>query len=650
MAFIAGGGKTGGVITKPVHPQVTRTFAALARGALGDGYSPDIPARMLTTLRKLPSEGEYDQVINMTRLVDSKVGALMFTGRRVPISWLPAADAERVLQKWKFGSNPASRRYAATVLSLALAAAYGYPGPEWDRIGYPGPMGPAPDAPKNLKPVPLDGDDVMNCDVVIVGSGAGGGCVAAGLAAAGLDVVILEKGPYKNESDFTHLEADAMRDMYLYGMTLTTKDLGCRVIAGATLGGGTVVNYTTSFRTPDFVLEEWSRLSGMDAFVSGEFEESLDEASARLNVNTDSSAAGRRDAVMEEGLKQLGWHVDMLPRAVRGCSQDEQCGYCGFGCRLGAKQSTMRTYLEDAADKGARIVVGADVRKVNINDGRATGVTARVGRNELVVNARAVISAAGSIESPALLLRSGLKGRVGHNLRLHPGTAPVGLFDDDIHIWEGTLQARYSKEFRDWDGGYGPIFETVPLHPGAGSTGLPWLSMQQHRDLMGRYRNVGFVAVLPRDKGSGRIRLSKEGNPRVEYKLAKDDERRLAQGVIAGAKVLEAAGAKQIFSLHKEMFSYAPGRGDHERWAEQTLQAGYAGGRATLASYHQMGSCSIGTNPATSAVGPDHETHEVKDLYVVDGSNFPTASGVNPMLSIYGFANRAGKRIAARLS
>ena len=107
--------------------------------------------------------------------------------------------------------------------------------------------------------------------------------------------------------------------------------------------------------------------------ASGEFEQSLDAAAARLGVNTDSSAAGRRDEVMEEGLKKLGWHVDLIPRAVRGCPQDEQCGYCGFGCRLGAKQSSMRTYLEDTAGAGARIVVDADVRKVEIADGRAAG-------------------------------------------------------------------------------------------------------------------------------------------------------------------------------------------------------------------------------------------------------------------------------------
>lgn len=639
-------------LSRKVPPDVHRVLVALARGALGEGYVAEVPVRMMNTIRTLASSQDRDQFLKALRLMDTKMGARLLTGKPVPVSWLRPDEAEALLKKWRASRLPLQRQLAQGIIPLALASAYGYPGKEWERIGYPGPLGPAPNEPKRLSPIEVTTDDEMNCDVVIVGSGAGGGCVAAGLAAAGFDVIVIEKGSYRNEADFTHLEPEATRDLYLYGMTLNTSDNGCRIIAGSTLGGGTVVNYSTSFHTPDYVLDEWARLTGMDTFVSGEFKQSLDEAAARVGVNTDSSAAGRRDAVMEEGLKALGWHVDMLPRAVRGCTQDEACGYCGFGCRPGAKQSTMRTYLEDAAGDGARIVTNADVRKVNIVNGRARGVTAQVGRHRLVVNAPAVISSGGSIESPALLLRSGLGGRVGHNLHLHPGTAPFGVFDEDVRIWEGTLQSRYSNEFAHWDGGYGPIFETVPVHPGAGSTALPWQSAEQHREISGKFKNLSFVAVLPRDATSGRVRLKKDGAPRVDYKLSRDDERRIAEGVVRGARVLEAAGATKIFSLHSQMYSYEPGIDSHahERWADDVRRAGFGGGKATLASYHQMGSCSIGTDRSTSAVDPNHETHEVQNLFVVDGSNFPTASGVNPMLSIYGFATRAAKKITDRLS
>lgn len=633
-----------------IERQVSRVLAALARGVLGSSYVPEVPERMLEQIDGLPSEADRKRLLGVLRLLDSRAGALFLTGKPRPVSWLSAHEAEALLQVFQASRLPDKRRFFLTIKSLAQSALYSYPGPEWDRIGYQGPMGPPPEEPKRLDPLPIERDEVLACDFAIVGSGAGGGVTAAVLAAEGYDVVILEKGGYRNESDFSHAEAESTLGMYLYGMRLATTDLGVQIIAGSTLGGGTVVNYATSFKTPDFVLEQWAQVSGIDAFVSGEIEESLDVCAARLGVNTDSSAAGKRDVLMEEGLKRLGWHVDALPRAVRGCTQDEQCGFCGFGCRPGAKQSSMRTWLEDAASHGARIVVGADVRRVRISDGKASGVEAVASGHRLVVQARrGVVAAAGAIETPALLLRSGLGGRVGRDLRLHPGTAAFGVFDEDVRIWEGTTQSRYSDEFRERDGGYGPIFETVPVHPGAGSSVVPWLSAEQFVRAMGDYGKLGFCAVLPRDKTSGRVLIGKDGQPRVEYPIRDDDSRRIVDGLINAGKVMEAAGAREIYSLHHDAIRYLPdGANAHERWADEVRARGFDGSVATGFSYHQMGSCRMGVDPSSSTIGPENETHEVRDLFVVDASTFPTASGVNPMLSIYGIAHRAARRMATR--
>ena len=634
------------------YPESAKTvLSSFARGVLGRAFVPGLVPAMLEAVGFLPTESVRRELLTAVRLLDTRAGALALTGRPVPVSWLSPPEVEELLARWKRSRIPSLRHLAVSLISVVLSVYYSRPSVQWERMGYRGPLGPAPDTPKNLTPIHVDEDTVVACDVVVVGSGAGGGCVAGKLAGAGYDVVVLEKGGYFSESDFHHREFEATRDMYLYGLTIATEDLGCRIIAGSTLGGGTVVNYTTSFRTPDFVLRQWAEVSGIDKFVSGEFEQSLDEVSARLGVNTDSTAAGRRDEILEEGLKKLGWHVDAMPRAVRGCTQDEACGYCGFGCRVGAKQSTMKTYLEDASSADARIFTGADVRNVTISGGRATGVEAVVGGKRLSVSARAVVVAAGAIETPALLLRSGLSGQVGHNLRLHPASAAFGLFDDDVRIWEGTLQARYSNEFRHWDGGYGPIFETVPVHPGSGSAAVPWVTSEQHLRLMERFDNLSFCAVLPRDTTAGRVRIARDGGPRVIYQLSHDDDRRIAEGIAAAAKVMEAAGAREIFSLHHLPFSYRTGvPGAHERWVDETRNAGYRNGKLTFFSYHQMGSCRMGRDPSTSAVGPDNESHEVRNLFVTDASNFPTASGVNPMLSVYGIANLAAGAIAERLS
>ena len=629
--------------------RVPAVLAALARGILGPGYVPEIPDRMVALAGRTPLKKDRDNLFAMLRLADTRAGALLLTGRAVPVSWLSAAEAEAVVQRWKWSRIPVRRQIAGAVITLATTSLYGYPGPAWDRMGYGGPLGDAPTTRKALAPIELDEDTELSCDVVIVGSGAGGGCAAAQLAAAGLDVVVLEKGGYFSESDFHHREVDAMREMYLYGGTLMTTDLNIRIIAGSTVGGGTLVNFATAFLTPDRVLREWAQVSGIGAFADGEMHDSLSEVAARVNVTTEESIPGRRDSLMEEGLEKLGWHCGTLARAVRGCTQDAQCGYCGYGCRPGAKQGTLKTFLEDAAAAGARIVTGANVRTVTIAGGRATGVEGTVNGHRLRVAARAVVSACGSIETPALLLRSGLRGEVGKNLRLHPATGPWAAFDEDIRVWEGTTMARFSREFADWDGGYGPVFETIPTHPGGMAAMLPWLDAAQHRREMERLNKLSYIGVLLRDTSGGRVRIAKDGTPLVDYKLNAADRQRMGEGVINAAKVLEAAGATHISSPHPRPVAYRPGPGAHERWAEEVRTRGF-GRDVTYYTWHQMGSCRMGVDPSSSAIGAENETHEVRDLYVMDASTFPTASGVNPMISIYAIAHRAAGKLAQKLS
>jgi long-chain-alcohol oxidase len=635
-------------------------LAALAAGILGPAFDPAVPGRMLEMLHRTAGRRDRDRLLGVLAALDTRAGALALTGRPAPLSGRPAAAAEALVRRWAEGRLPPQRRLAAALAPVALLAAYAWPGPARDATGYPGPLGPAPDVPRRLAPLRPDGDEELACDVVVVGSGAGGGVVAAELARAGLDVVVLEKGGYVAERDFSHQEGEAYRDLYLYGLTLTTDDLGCRIVAGSTLGGGTVVNYTTSFATPPAVLAEWAAVSGVDAFVSGEVEASLAAVAARLGVTEDESRPGLRDQLLERGLERLGWHAAPLPRNVRGCAQDAGCGWCGFGCRLGAKQSTLVTYLEEAAAAGARLVVDADARRVLVEaagpagrrPGRATGVEAVVGGgHRLVVRARAVVAAAGAVETPALLLRSGLGGQVGRNLRLHPGTAAMGRFGQPVRWWEGTLQARWSAELRQRLGPYAPVFETVPLHPGTAAAALPWRSAADHRALMEGSANLSLVGVLGRDAGAGRVRIDRDGSPRVRWRLDPADEARLAAGLVAAGQVLAAAGASEVFSLHRRRLAFRPGApGAHRAWAEATRRAGLAGGRVALFSFHQMGSCRIGADPAASAVGPDHQAHEVEGLYVADASLFPTASGVNPMLSVMALAHRAAGQLAARLA
>jgi long-chain-alcohol oxidase len=555
-------------------------------------------------------------------------------------TWLPGYSKlsrerrEAVLRAWRDSPAPLMRAGFQALRKAALPFAYMLPG-RWEEIGYPGPLGPREDAPApRLEPIQPHGELELECDVCVVGSGAGGGVAAAVLAAAGLDVVVLEQGGYWSERDFDGVERSALRRLYRGGGAAATDDQGVGLIAGTCLGGGTVVNYTTSFRPPNEVLEEWKGLG----FPSAELGASLDAVCERLRVNTDHNLPSARDEVMRRGLQALGWHVDAMPRNVLGCEQGVVCGFCGFGCPLGAKQSTLRTWLEDAAASGARIVVGAKAKRVWVQYGTAAGVDAGPVR----VRSRAVVAAAGAIETPALLLRSGLRNpNVGGALRLHPATAVFGILDEEVRPWEGTLQALYSDQYRRLDDGYGVTYETIPVHPALLASAVPWESAAENARLMSCLPRLTMVGVLPRDRGAGRVRIGRDGEPIVTYRLGDEDARRLAVGIEGAGKILTEAGAREIFTAHARLQRFDDG------FPPDAFRFGP--GRGALYSFHHMGSARMGGSATMSAAGPTGETWDVQNLVIADGSAFPTASGVNPMITIEAIAHLNAVRLAARL-
>jgi choline dehydrogenase-like flavoprotein len=259
------------------------------------------------------------------------------------------------------------------------------------------------------------------------------------------------------------------------------------------------------------------------------------------------------------------------------------------------------------------------------------------------VRARAVVAAAGAIETPALLLRSGLTNpNIGRWLRLHPATGVFGVFDDEIRPWQGTVQAIYSDELRYLDDGYGLKYETIPAHPALLSSAFPWESAEEHRRLMESFPRSSLIAVIPRDSGSGRVRIGRDGEAIATYRLGEDDARRLARGIDGAGRILAAAGAREIFTAHARM----------QRWRDGFPADAFrfGPGRGALYSFHIMGSARMGRAPDLAAAGPEGETWDVRNLVVADGSAFPTASGVNPMITIEAIAHLNARRLAARLT
>lgn len=641
------------------HLETMRLIADTFAPGDGAGIPPasavGAPELALELAAMNPREADTKQLRILLEKWDTRLLGFAVTGRPRRFSRLSQEEREKFLLALSDSRLGAKRALFGALKGAALGPYYIRGGaPVWEPMGYSGPLGVRADAPpRALSPLRATEDTTLDCDVVVVGSGAGGGTAAGVLAKAGLDVVVLEAGEYHDENDFAGDEEMGFTKLYAAAPQATAEGQ-ILLVAGRGLGGGTVVNYTTSFRTPDHVRAEWAS-HGARQFAEQEYADAMDAVCARLGVNTDHDLAAPRDAVLERGAKALGWNVAAMPRNVIGCDMGVECGRCGMGCRIGAKQSVTKTWLEDAAAAGARLYVGVRARTVTKADGRASGVEGYTAEgHKVTVRARAVVVAAGAIQTPALLHRSGLtNANIGRHLRLHPATAVWGLMDEVVNPWEGSMQSRYVNDLTDLDGnGYGILYETAPLTPAFGSGFVNWRGGADHLRKMTDLKHQLGVAVILRDRDpGGTVRTGKDGEPVVRYKLSPEDGDHLIQGLVGAARIAEAAGAKRIQTTHHRDISYEPGkRGDLASFDAAIRREGVKPARLTLAALHIMGSARMGGSATTSAVDPDGQTWDVEGLYVADGSCFPTASGVNPMISIESIAYMTASRLAAKLA
>jgi len=629
----------------------------------GDGFPSarelGVTDALLEAIDANPRKSEKQQLATLLGLWDTEIlGALGGAGLK-RFSALKRHERERVLLRWGDSRLTQRRAVFQALRKGALLFYYMLPGPDgagarnpaWDAIGYDGPLGPLDDpAPRKITPTPISKDERLECDVVIVGSGAGGGPAAAVLSQAGLDVIVVESGDYYDDADFDGSEHTALTKFYATAPNATV-DGSVGLIAGSCLGGGTLVNYSTSFRTPEEIREEWAS-HGVPAFTTAEYSASLDAVCERQGVSQEYNEPSTREQKLQEGCVALGWHVDAMPRGVRNCAQGKECGYCGLGCRVGAKQSVVKTWLQDAHAAGARIIVGTKVDRVLVEGGAARGlVGATRDGHQLIVRSRAVVVACGAIQTPALLKRSGLRNpNVGRHLRLHPAGVVFGVFDEELKPWEGVMQALYSDQFRHLDGAYGAKLETAAMHPHLLIPFSPWRSSRQHAEIMQAIGNTVPLGVLLRDRDGGDVRIGRDGEPIVRYKLSEFDAGHLRTGFDGAARLLETVGARKIFSGQSKGPAYRPGSGTRAQFMADVDGAGFGPGQVMLNSFHIMGTARMGGDPATSACDPTGRTWEVRDLYVFDGSSFPTASGVNPQISIQAIAHMGARGLAAKLA
>jgi choline dehydrogenase-like flavoprotein len=506
------------------------------------------------------------------------------------------------------------------------------------------------------------GPATLECDVAIIGSGAGAGITAELLSAAGLKLVIIEEGPLKSSSDFHQLESEAYPGLYQESAGRKTADKGINILQGRCVGGSTTVNWTSSFRTPSSTLAYWREHFGLAELSDDAMSPWFYQAEQRLNIGPWLAAPNENNDLLRRGALKLGIAAAAIQRNVKGCWN---LGSCGMGCPTNAKQSMLVTTIPAALDRGATLLVETRAERFELQAGRiaalhcvavqANGAVAPDARTTRVV-ARHYVLAGGAINSPALLLRSAAPDPhrlLGTRTFLHPVVASVATFDHLVAGWQGAPQTIYSDHFLDLDPIDGPIgykLEAPPLHPLIFATTMTGYGRDAAAQLA-KFPNTHALLALMRDgfhaeSPGGRVKLRSDGSPELDYPLTPfvlDGARR---ALLSMAELQFAAGAQQVSVGHELAPRYTGWAEARDSIAKLPMQPLLT----KVVSAHVMGGCGLAADDKRGVVRPDGVHWQLDNLSVHDGSLFPTSIGANPQLSVYGLVNKLATHLARRLA
>jgi choline dehydrogenase-like flavoprotein len=632
------------------------------------------------------------------KMLDSRVGTFALTSGLTTQAFTEADGPLREKILLSFINSPiAAKRLIHKVFrALSLSTFYGLLDADkrhivHDVTGYPiiDPS-PAPEVAPARLPVITSNQLPTNesYDVIVVGSGCGGGNAAQQVALKGYKVLVIDKGAYIPNEEMGLPEKDAMATFYEKSGLLGTEDGSVSILAASTVGGGSVINWSACLRLQGHAREEWANKFGLKWIQSSEFEKCMDEVAERMGVNTCHTVYNKPNSILLDGCAALGFHAGPVPQNTGAGHNDGS--FCHLGCREGGKQSTPLTFLKDAVENGAQVLEKTFVSKVVVEHGKATGVEIVVDGQKRVIKSKMVIVSGGSLWTPVILKNSGLRNKhIGSNLRLHPATVVLGQFPDEkevrdkeglyipkvyagpINAWEGNMLTTVSNTFENVAGdGYGAKIECPTVHPGLLGGLLPWRGGVAHKQTMLNFQYMSPLVLIARDKdsvGSVDVTHNQDGTsyPKLHFAVSSTDEKSLVEATVGGAKILLAAGAKMIETTlcavepyHRKDKVAQDGAApldflqdpDFAKWCAAVRSNGYLINRSAVASAHQMGSCRMAASSGLGAVKPDGETWEVKNLFVADTSLFPTASGVNPMITAMAMSNYVGKNVVAKLA
>ncbi len=500
---------------------------------------------------------------------------------------------------------------------------------------------------------------VEECDVAILGSGAGGAAAATVLAETGLDVVVLEAGPYMDRNSYPEEPLAALAALYRDGgLTIAEGRPAIPTPVGRAVGGTTVINSGTCFRAPDEVLARWRDEHGIGWIT--ELDPDYAEGEEMLSVApVDPERMGRNGQLVMEGADALGLSHHPLSRNAGRCTQ---CSACPQGCRLDAKRAAHVSYLPRAVAAGARIRAGVQADRIVFEGERAVALRGRSGmawhqngaptherasghgsgRPYELRARRAVVLAGGAFGTPELLLRSGFSspsGRLGHNLRIHPACWVGARFAEEVRGWDGVMQSYAVDEWQD----RGILLEATFTPLAFGAQWLPGTG-PAHQERILAYDRIASTGVHLSDNSTGRVGLASDGSLRITYGLTRDDAAKLTFGIARAVELFYAAGAEEVYPQIAGIPTIT------RAGAAELDSRPPAARRLRLEAFHPMGTAGMDASPRRGVVGTDGAVHGAAGLYVADGSLFPSSIGVNPMMTIIAMASRVSRQLADSLA
>jgi|TARA_B100001094_G_scaffold54449_2_gene49989 choline dehydrogenase-like flavoprotein len=468
-------------------------------------------------------------------------------------------------------------------------------------------------------------------EIAVIGSGAGGG-IAANLLSKKYEVGIFDKGNYSNGE--TNNETFGYHNFYETHAIQQTRGYNVLLLAGSGIGGGTSINWTTSLRTPDNILNEWDSLTGQSNYFNSEkFKNSIDFICDELNVAEANNSIPIKELKLAEGLKLNNISYKIIPRNTNNATSEET-GFSTFGHSDETINSSYKSWFSNDKFDSERIFSNSDIKSLDISNGKATHINVQNDGTLHKVAVDKVILAAGSLNTPKILLDSGYKNKhLGHHLKLHPVSGVAGKFSEEQKPWSGSMQGIYSDDNLFMKDNYGYLLEGLPMHP---SLFFPFFpnNTDRFQDFVKSYNNWSGSIVLTSDTSSGSI-INKKSQHLWDYSLNNFDHKNLLHGIESLVMANYLAGAEEIMvatspTLHWKKSSNE----DIKHFIKKIKLIKNQPYRMLLGSAHQMGTARIHPDEKQGVVGLNGKVHGLDNVYIVDSSTFPRCSGVNPMITI----------------